>query len=481
MRPHNLRATNRLGVLLSTILVSIAAPALAQSSKVAYAEVVVDDVAEVDAIVQAAITQGTDDDLRDQDLLLLRLVDLSKAEASRLADWGRLLPQLSIAENREGSVVSVPIAIFGDGGDGANYDRLRGSFDLSVFDLSVRSGAASTQQVVPRDFADEVLTLLQPTRSAPPTQQENACSEASNRLGAVQKLVADDRMDAATVAAFDLACLGAIIPNQELLAAPSYVRDSGAMRIVGVLEHAVSGRDGAAIMEEFCSAFLVDNNTIVSARHCFYDVQRPTARTVAGEAWHSGNVYFRRLVPPFASVKVGPRLAVNWLDDGDIQNRPESQLPLSAADDFIAFTLAEAIPSIPEVRFDTAEGLQPAWVLGPTGIVRGGAIMDADIPRSVRGLRWTRNAPCATAARSDSCALHVCHATKGTSGAALITSSSNVSSVVITGIHLGPYSQLGQTCPAMRSTLQSHLNGAVRASAFMASILAMRGTDDRSN
>ncbi len=480
MRPQTLRSTARLGVLLSTVLAFIAAPVLAQSSKVAYAEVAVDDLAEVDAIVQAAIMEGTDDDVKDQDLLLLRLVDLSPAEASRLADWGRRLPQLSIAENGESTVISVPNAIFGNG-DGANYNRLRGSFDLSVLDLSMQSGRASTQQVVPRYFADEVLTLLQPTRSAPSTQQENACSEASNRLGAVQRLVADDRVDAAAIAAFDLACLGAIIPDQELLAAPSYVRDSGAMRIVGVLEHAVLTRDGTTIMEEFCSAFLVDSNTIVSARHCFYDVQRPTARTGAGEAWDSGDVYFRRLVPPFASVKVGPRLAVNWLDDGDVQNRPQSQLPLSAADDFIAFTLAEAIPGIPEVRFDTEEGLQPAWVLGPTGIVRGGAIMDADIPHSVRGLRWTRNAPCATAARSDSCALHVCHATKGSSGAALIASSSNVGSVVITGIHLGPYSQLGKACPAMRSTLQSHLNGALRASAFMAPILAARGTDDRRN
>ncbi|SDZ18930.1 Trypsin [Lysobacter sp. yr284] len=468
--------------VLATLLAGAGLPVWAEEGKVVYAEVAADEVSEVDSVIQAAIAEDVaDGDAVKDDLLLVRLVKLSPEAASRLEAWDQLLPQVKIAKDGESRVLSVPKTIFGSANK-AHYDRLRASFDLSVLDFPRRLGAYATQQIVSRESADKTLALLLNTKSAPSTPQEEVCAVSSNQMSKVQRLVPDEHLSSAAIGEFDRACLGTLVPGQELLALPAYVRDSGAIKILGVLERAITGHDGVETREAFCSAFLVDENTIVSARHCFYDVRRPTARTETGEAWDDGEVYFQRVVPQYASVKVGPRLAVNWLDADDAKYLPRSQRPLSAADDFIAFTLDAVIPDIPEVRFDPEEGVQQAWVAGPAGIVRDDRDMtNRNVPPSVLGMRWTRNAPCVTASSSHTCALHVCHSTQGASGAAIIGRSSDSAGVAITGIHLGPYAQLGKACPALMQNQQVNLNGAVRAPAFMAKILAVRDSDDQKN
>jgi hypothetical protein len=464
-------------LFLFALLLATSPLTLAQEGDVAYAEVAVDDIPELDAIVQAAAAEDPAETEPKDDLLLLRLVDLSPEETSRLEAWDRQLPQVDVSGEGATRVLSVPKAIF-DTADDDTHDRLKTSFGIARFDLSGRTYAMSTQQLVPREFTDDLFELLK-IQPPPATPQEAACSEVSNALAGVQQLKPGDDLDTAAITRFDLACLGVVFPGAELGNTPRFVQASGAIRILGVLERELIAADGTKSREAFCSAFLVDDNTIVSARHCFFDVDHPTSRTDAGQAWALGDVYFQRISSPFGDARVGKQLAVvDWLDGDGVDERQHSSL--SATDDFIAFTLSRSFDDVPEVTFDESRDTQPAWVAGPTGVIRDGAIVDADIPRSVRGVRWTRNAPCITAARN-ACALHVCHLTAGASGTPIIASTSGAASVSVSGIHLGPYASLGEACPAMKPGLQRNLNGAVRAPTFKTKILTVRATDDRRN
>jgi hypothetical protein len=254
---------------------------------------------------------------------------------------------------------------------------------------------------------------------------------------------------------------------------PKFVSDSGAVRILGMLELNETA---------LCMAFLLDGEKVATARHCMYEAE--LAGTPLRDRWDglaSHKLMFRRLTPPFEAIPLDALADIEETFD-PLRGGGKFE-PIQPKADLIVLRLSRAIADAPLVTF--ARALDPrhaAWLAGPVSIDISDEGVPEDVPREARQVRWSSGTECSIYPQRDNCLAHVCQSIGSFSGAPLIVNSDDPSRIVIGGIHLGTYSSLGANCPPIgspalisgRYTAERGSNGGVSAQSLLEYIAALK-------
>ncbi len=177
-------------------------------------------------------------------------------------------------------------------------------------------------------------------------------------------------------------------------------------RVVGVFS--VNG-------EPYCSGTIVDQNTIITAKHCFYDSVTGNGSDM-NAAWGAGNLTFH------TPVKHGRQNLFTVKKPSSIIQRVN---PFGATDDQMAVQIYKNfsyVASISATPIDSSFYPITGWIVGSNV-----NLSDFSQPRSITDyIRGSKPAACALLERTDSgCLYHTCQTSKSTSGAGFFMKTAN--------------------------------------------------------
>jgi len=259
---------------------------------------------------------------------------------------------------------------------------------------------------------------------------------------------------------------------------PSFVPTPAILEVMGLLE--LQGADGTEPVA-ICTAFLIDNRRIATARHCLYYAEFGGRAIVERKlALEFGWLGFRRLNFPFDLVPVTRESPLKPGFDPLKGRGPDVRIAATA--DILVLDLAAPVENLPQLVFqENLDVRHAAWIAGPLRVTSTEAPGANPLPKSVRSVRWTRGAECSIYPKKNGCLAHVCQTVGSFSGAPIVVASADPAKVVIGGIHLGTYESLGDSCPALPSsylldggyTVDRGANGGVGARVLVEHIAAL--------
>jgi hypothetical protein len=313
--------------------------------------------------------------------------------------------------------------------------------------IKLTYGGSVLQQVVTESEINQLREAESASNTTMPAAADG-CAEASSKLkrlgGAPASIPITDIEDPATterikaVKTFDSQCLGSLVPPEWPHSAPDWVRSSRPERALGLLAIRSDGRPTANV---FCTALIISEAQVLTARHCFYEYElfQKDGRV---DAIQKGRVVLVRPLAGAAPVIIRreatpPTDVQSYLDEQFRRGKFNSER------DFLVLQLDTTIDDVPRVHFRPPRTSETVWLAGPFSLQQQlegheEAVAEDISASAIQLFRWTRSSACEITANDNTCVRHTCQTVGRFSGAPIFGAPQRASDdIEVVGMHLG--------------------------------------------